>query len=121
MAEANNIPTLLGEALLGAIRQAVREEISALNGHQDIPGRSSKAKIQVKDGLLTPEEVAGKLGISRSSVCRLIMERQLPAICLRSGKRKRIFRIRKNALEDWIKKRESQRDTRARNVSINVD
>lgn len=121
MAEANNIPSLLGEALLGAIRQAVREEISALNGHQDIPGGSNKAKIQPKAGLLTPEEIASKLGISRSSVCRLITEGQLPAICLRSGKRKRTFRIRESALENWIKKREKQREIRAGNANVTVD
>ena len=51
MSERVDISTLLGEALLGAIRQAVREEIQAAsNGHQETK-------------LLTPEELADRLNI----------------------------------------------------------
>ncbi len=56
MAEANEIPTLLGEALLNAIRQAVREEIRAVMGQN---GRAEE------DRLLDAEEAAGLLGMSR--------------------------------------------------------
>lgn len=55
MAEANEIPTLLGEALLNAIRQAVREEIQALKG--ELNGH--------EDRLLDAEEAARLLGMSR--------------------------------------------------------
>lgn len=55
MGEPNNSPghALLGEALIGAIRQAVREEIQALNGNKDDEER-----------LLTAEEAAQLLSIS---------------------------------------------------------
>ena len=53
MAEANQIPTLLGEALLGAIRQAVREEIQGL-----------KAEVNGQDMLLDAEETAKMLSVS---------------------------------------------------------
>jgi excisionase family DNA binding protein len=50
MSSTSNISTLLGEAFLEAIRQAVREEIQAA-------GNGKKAE------LLTPEELAAKLKI----------------------------------------------------------
>ena len=51
MSETANLPSLLGEAFLDAIRQAVREEIqAAANGKRDTE-------------LLTPEELATKLKI----------------------------------------------------------
>lgn len=58
--------------------------------------------------LLTPEAVADVLALSRSSVRRMIIEGALPAVCLRSGKRKRLYRVREEALERWIASRERQ-------------
>ena len=52
MSETNNTPTLLGEALLQTIREAVREEFQALmgqNGHQA--------------NLLTAEQLAERLKV----------------------------------------------------------
>jgi excisionase family DNA binding protein len=61
--------------------------------------------------LLTPEQIAETLSISRSSVRRLIIEGTLPAVCLRSGRRKKVYRVREEVLERWvaIKEREGQR------------
>jgi excisionase family DNA binding protein len=50
MSNTPNLPSVLGEAFLEAIRQAVREEIQAA-------GNDKKAQ------LLTPEELAAKLKI----------------------------------------------------------
>jgi len=68
MAEANNIPTLLGEALLGAIRQAVREEIQAgqaQNGRED-------------PELLTPEELSERLKVPLSWVYEQSHQKEIP-------------------------------------------
>ncbi len=63
-----NPPNLLGEALLGAIRQAVREEFQALisqNGH-------GEAK------LLTPEVLADRLGVPVSWVYEQSRQGNIP-------------------------------------------
>jgi excisionase family DNA binding protein len=61
--------------------------------------------------LLSVEEVAEALGVSRQTVSRMITEGSLPAICLRSGRRKKVLRIRPEALERWLaaKERETSR------------
>jgi excisionase family DNA binding protein len=56
--------------------------------------------------LLTPEHVAESLSVSRSTVLRIIRDGSLPAICLRAGRRKKIFRISADALERWVTARE---------------
>lgn len=53
MSESSSLPTLLGEALLGAIRQAVREEIQGL-----------KTEVNGQDMLLDAEEAAKMLSVS---------------------------------------------------------
>jgi excisionase family DNA binding protein len=59
-------PAMLGEAILNAIRQAVREEIQTLsNGHQD-------------HALLTPEELAGKLKLPVSWVYEQSRQGNIP-------------------------------------------
>lgn len=58
--------------------------------------------------LLTPEKVAEVLSISRSSVRRMIVEGQVPAILLRSGKRKKVWRIREETLDQWLRQRETK-------------
>jgi excisionase family DNA binding protein len=57
--------------------------------------------------LLNIEEVAEDLGVSRQTVARMIAEGSLPAICLRSGRKKKVWRIRPEALERWLKERET--------------
>lgn len=58
--------------------------------------------------LLTPENVAENLAVSRSTVLRMIGDGSLPAVCLRRGKRKNVYRIREEILERWILSRERQ-------------
>lgn len=61
MSEPGNLPSLLGQALLDAIRLAVREEIvKAMGAPHD----------QEKDRLLTAEEAATLLGMSKDWLFR---------------------------------------------------
>ena len=61
-----------------------------------------KQQKKARAWLLDPEQASELLGISRSSVVRLILDNALPAICLRSGKRKKVWRIRREVLEKWV-------------------
>ena len=62
----SNQSAIFGEVFLDAIRQAVREEISAAgNGHKE-------------NGLLTPEELAGKLKIPISWVYEQSRQNRIP-------------------------------------------
>jgi excisionase family DNA binding protein len=58
--------------------------------------------------LLTPESVAEQLAVSRSTVLRLIADKSLPAVCLRSGRRKKVWRVREEVLQKWVLQRERQ-------------
>lgn len=66
MTERADIPSLLGEALLGAIRQAVREELAAAPGN----GKTIE--------LLTPEELADKLRVPSSWVYEQSRQNKIP-------------------------------------------
>ena len=67
-----------------------------------------KAAKKARAWLLNPAQVGELLGISRSSVLRMIDDGQLPAICLRSGRRKKVWRIRREVLEKWVLNKERQ-------------
>jgi excisionase family DNA binding protein len=58
--------------------------------------------------LLTPEAVAEQLAVSRSTVLRMIQDGALPAVCLRSGRRKKVWRVRQEVLEKWVMSREKR-------------
>lgn len=70
--------------------------------------RQCKEEKKAKAWLLDPTQVSDMLGISRSSVIRLIVEGSLPAICLRAGKRKRVWRIRREIVQKWVLAKEKQ-------------
>jgi len=55
MSQTNNIPALLGEALLGAIRQAVREEFQNLMGQN---GQQNRRSVEAANPYLTVKEAA---------------------------------------------------------------
>ena len=69
---------------------------------------AKKAEKKAHAWLLDPEQASEMLGISRSSVIRMIVDGQLPAICLRSGKRKRVWRIRREVLTKWVMSKERE-------------
>ncbi len=52
--------------------------------------------------LLTLEEVADQLATSRSTARRLLISGIIPSLMLRSGPRKKMLRVRPEALERWI-------------------
>lgn len=52
--------------------------------------------------LLRAEEVAVILDVSRSTARRMLLDGTLPSICLRSGKRKKVYRVRESALERFV-------------------
>lgn len=64
--------------------------------------QQKKSQKKSRAWLLDPEQTSEFLGISRSSVIRMIVDGQLPAICLRAGKTKKVWRICKEVLEKWV-------------------
>jgi excisionase family DNA binding protein len=58
--------------------------------------------------LLRAEEVAVILDVSRSTARRMMIDGTLPAITLRSGKRKKISRVRESELERYVLSLERQ-------------
>jgi excisionase family DNA binding protein len=71
--------------------------------------------------LLSVNEVAECLGISRWTVANMIAEGALPAICLRSGRRKKVWRVRPEQLEKWVvaKERETLRALKVVSIASN--
>src|SRR5262245_13594561 len=70
--------------------------------------REKKRAKKSRAWLLDPEQVSEILGISRSTVIRMIADKQIPAIRLRSGERKKVWRVRKEALETWVHAKEQE-------------
>ena len=64
--------------------------------------------------LLTPENVAQQLAVSRSTVLRMIDDGALPAICLRSGPRKKVLRVRQEQLDRWLLSKERKVENKSR-------
>jgi excisionase family DNA binding protein len=58
--------------------------------------------------LLTPEQVAEVLEVSRSTARRLLIEGVIPCVSIRSGKRKSVLRVREEILERWVMSRERE-------------
>ncbi len=55
--------------------------------------------------LLKPNDVSKRLNLSRSTVLRMIEGGELPAVCVREGKRKKTYRIYEAVLERWLRSR----------------
>jgi excisionase family DNA binding protein len=54
--------------------------------------------------LLRVSEVADRLDCSRATADRLIADGSLPSVTLRSGRRKKLLRVSKKALDRWIER-----------------
>ena len=53
---------------------------------------------------LLPKDISERVGVSRSTVMRAIRSGDLPAIVIRAGKRKNLFRVSEDALEKWLRR-----------------
>ena len=85
-----------------------------MNSEQNIPAEKperAKPKVAAPGQLLTVGQVAFRLQLHESTVIKLITTGSISALCVRTGKRKKTFRVREEALERWIaaKEREGQR------------
>lgn len=58
--------------------------------------------------LLAIESVAEKLDVSRQTIQRLIESGVLPAVLVRSGRRKKLWRVRPECLDQWILQKEQE-------------
>ncbi len=76
MSQTNNIPALLGEALLGAIRQAVREEFQNLMGQN---GQQNRRPVEAANPYLTVKEAANLSRLASSTIRLYIRRRELKA------------------------------------------
>jgi excisionase family DNA binding protein len=71
--------------------------------------------------LLTPEEAANRLAIHRSTIRRMILAKQIPALLIVAGRRKKVFRIREDALERWVMSREKAFSSATELKAINLE
>ncbi len=53
--------------------------------------------------LLKPDDVSKRLKVSCCTVLRMIEGGELPAVCVREGKRKKTYRIYEAAFERWLR------------------
>jgi len=58
--------------------------------------------------MLTINEGAGVLKLSRWTVAAMLESGQLPGVIIRSGRRKKVWRISEQALQKWIETREQE-------------
>ena len=56
--------------------------------------------------LLSIDQAALVLGCARNTIQRMLDSRTLPAIVLRASGNKRLIRVSKKAIEDWISRQE---------------
>ena len=56
--------------------------------------------------LLSPDAVAQMWNVSRSTIDQMIADGSLPFVKLRSGRRKKLFGIRRITLRRWLEKNE---------------
>ena len=84
--------------------------MSDTNGNsENLTAALEKVAAKMRAGaLLTPEEAAKFLSMSRSSVLRLISDGNLPAVCLKSGRRKKTLRVRPEQLQRWLNVKERE-------------
>ena len=51
-----------------------------------------------------PKDLVEILKLSRATIHEMLHRGEIPAVCIRQGKRKKTFRIYADALEKWMKK-----------------
>jgi len=58
--------------------------------------------------LLSIKQVAETLGFSRWTVAEMLERGSLPGIVLKSGKRKKVWRVSEQALQKWIEVKQAE-------------
>lgn len=82
-----------------------------MNSEQSIPVeklKRARPKIPEPGQSFTVGQVAYQLQVSDSTVIRMIEGGSLPGFCIKAGKRKKIWRVRPEALANWMKARERE-------------
>ena len=82
-----------------------------MNPEQNIPAEKPKRgnpNIPQPGQMLTVPQVAFRLQLSQSTIIRMITSGAVSALCVRSGKRKKTFRVREETLEKWIVSQERE-------------
>jgi excisionase family DNA binding protein len=69
---------------------------------------NARPKLPQPGQMLTIPQVAFRLQLSQSTIIRMITAGAISALCVRSGKRKKTFRVREEALEKWIVSQERE-------------
>jgi DNA-binding transcriptional regulator GbsR (MarR family) len=70
--------------------------------------KREKPKTPEPGQLWTVPQIAHKLQLSQSTVIRMITAGSIAPLCVRSGKRKKTFRVRDEVLQRWIAAQERQ-------------
>lgn len=95
-------------------KRSMAEELASAPKDAETSGplRHSKSRqgqpYQPKIRLLGPDQVSLVLGISYATARRMLVERVLPSIILRTGKRKSVVRVPEAELEKWIARKLSE-------------
>lgn len=69
---------------------------------------ATKKEYTPADPGLSVDQVAKELGTKRSTARRMIIDGAIPYYVLRSGKRKKLYRVRRSVLMRWIESQERQ-------------
>jgi excisionase family DNA binding protein len=71
------------------------------------PQKTARKKDLPERIALSIDQVAALIGLSRWTVSTMLEEGTLPGFVLRTGRRKKIWRVRKDVLQKWIEAREA--------------
>jgi excisionase family DNA binding protein len=78
------------------------------NDEPAIVPKNARPKVPESGQLWTVPQIAHRLQLSQSTIIRMITAGAITALCVRSGKRKKTFRVREEALEKWIMSQERE-------------
>jgi excisionase family DNA binding protein len=66
--------------------------------------------METLEKLLGPKEVGEILNLRRSKIHRMLASGEIPSVIVAQGARRRAFRVKPSALQQWIKQREVRND-----------
>ena len=80
--------------------------------------KDKRPKIPEPGQSFTVGQVAYRLQVSESTVIRMVEAGSLPGICIRSGRRKKIWRVRPEVLENWMRTKEREAKPREPKLAL---